>query len=129
MVPSRKTEPLLSGNPEPLVASRHDLASRARSGSTARGGFVFARSGEKVGMWHDDVDTGGCRSANEFDDDRNRQLTTAETSARLGYCPRQDVRSRRRSSSRESLAKWIRAWGSAEPATDASASWHVERCT
>lgn len=36
---------------------------------------------------------------------------TAEMSAWLGYCPRQDDRSRRRSSSGERLAKWIRAWG------------------
>jgi hypothetical protein len=56
------------------VSSRHDLACRARSSSAARGWLVFARSGEKVGMWHDVVDTGVCRSANEFDDDHNRQL-------------------------------------------------------
>ena len=43
---------------------------------------------------------------------------TAEKSARLGNCPRQDVRWRRRSSSIELLAKRIRAWGSAESATD-----------
>jgi hypothetical protein len=54
---------------------------------------------------------------------------TAEKSARLGCCPRQDDRWRSRSSSRELLAKRIRAWGSAEAATDQSGSWRVERTT
>jgi hypothetical protein len=77
-------------------------------------------------MWHDVVDTGGCSSANEFDEDRNRQLGHRRNVGEARVLPRQDVRSRRRSSSREPLAKWIRAWGSAEPATGRSASWHVE---
>jgi hypothetical protein len=46
----------------------------ARTAIAVQREVVFARSGEKVGMWHDVVDTGVCRSANEFDHDRKRQL-------------------------------------------------------